>query len=175
MLCIINKPGWPYQCYLEAKDARSVKPESQLSVNGAVEFSGKGQPTIQIPHKNPDEVQFPLWQRILPDASTLVPIGTFNAGLLKKLLTALQRDTTSSVSIYARSDNRGAPILLANEAGDAGVIMPLTPNDGLTNFPNHVYEAAGLSIQTDPPLAPPHNQSMDGILLAEPPPDDQEE
>jgi hypothetical protein len=156
LLCVLNMPGWPYQCYLEAKQVKCAKDEAELAINGKVSFVSKtpgAQTEVTIQHSNPDEITFPKWQTILPDAALIQPVATLNIALLKRLLCALQRSPESSVTVYVRPDDCLSPIMVCNEAGDLGLLMPLGLGENDTpgcHFPAAVYQAFQRAIQTIP-------------------------
>lgn len=159
MLCLINAPGWPYHCLLEPKTVRSVPNDARLAINGAVQFvsrqPGCGEATIAVPHQDPDDVPYPRWQSVLPEARNLQPVATVSLALLRKLLAALQRTPESSITIYANADNCLTPVLLANENGDLGLLMPcgVGENDEpACHFPAAAYEALGLQSKALPPV-----------------------
>jgi hypothetical protein len=156
LLCVLNAPGWPYQFYLEAKDAKCVHDDAELNVNGRVLFVSRkpgGEAELALPHSNPDEVRFPSWQHVLPDASRLQPVATLNIGLLKRLIGSLQRTAESVVTVHVRPDDCLSPVMLCNEAGDLGLLMPIGPDGNETpgsHFPEAVYQALRKDPQTIP-------------------------
>jgi hypothetical protein len=158
MLGVLNMPGWPYQCYLEAKQVKCAKDEAELAINGKVSFVSRtpgAQTEVTIQHSNPDEITFPKWQTILPEAALIQPVATLNIALLKRLLCVLQRSPESSVTVYVRPDDCLSPVMLCNEAGDLGLLMPLSLNDDKVpgcHFPAAVYQAFQRSIETLPPV-----------------------
>ena len=175
MLCLVNAPGWPYHFLLEPKALKSVPHDARLAINGAVQFTsrqpGCGESTIAVPHQNPEEVPYPKWHSVLPEAGNLQPVATVSLALLRKLLAALQRTPESSITMYANPDNCLAPVLLANENGDLGLLMPCgvgENNEPACHFPAAAYEALGLQSKALPPvfilpptsrLAPPDGQT----------------
>ena len=159
-------PGWPYNCYLEAKQVKCAKDEAELAINGKVSFISKtpgAQTEATIQHSNPDEITFPKWQTILPEASLVQPVATLNIALLKRLLCALQRGPESSVTVYVRPDDCLSPVMLCNDAGDLGLLMPFVPEeDGKPGcyFPTAIYQAYQRDIQTIPLAWIPKTASM---------------
>jgi len=41
LLCVLNMPGWPFHCFLEAKQVKCAKDEAELAINGKVSFISK--------------------------------------------------------------------------------------------------------------------------------------
>jgi hypothetical protein len=175
MLCLVNAPGWPYHCLLDPKTVRNVPNDARLAVNGAVQFisrrPGCGEATIAVPHQDPEEISYPKWHSVLPEAGNLQPVATVSLALLRKLLAALQRQPDSSITIYANLDNCLAPLLLTNEDGDLGLLMPHgvgEDHEPRCHFPAALYQALGLQSRTLPPVfilpprprpAPPDGQT----------------
>lgn len=172
MLCAINAPGWPYHCFLEAREVKRALDEAELAINGKVMFVSRkngAEAQLTIAHNNPDEVNFPKWQTILPEAQALQPVATLKIALLKGLLTALQRDPESVVTVFARPDDCLSPVMLGNEAGDLGVLMPIGMSENDTphsHFPEAIYKAFQRDTQTIPlawiPRRPLHQQQPEG-------------
>jgi len=155
LLCFLNAPGWSYQCYLEPRSLKNVPNDAKLTVNGAVQFVSSQQTVLAVPHENPDQVTFPKWQSVLPEACNLQPIATVDITLLRKLIAALQRGPESSITIYAKPDDCLSPVMLVNEAGDLGLVMPVMQDQGrepLCHFPTTVYQALRLDTKTLPPV-----------------------
>lgn len=160
ILCMLNRPGRDERLYLDAKEAKSVPKASQLAINGTVEVVAEqrdGEMRTTLEHVGPESALFPRVTSVLPEAVNLVPIGVFEIAELKKLLSALQADSETEVTFYARCDTRKGACLLANEQGDMGLIMPLVnkkrrrdPGD----FPKAIYEALGKDTEAAPHLAP---------------------
>jgi len=180
MLCLVNAPGWPYHCLLDPKTFRDVPNDARLAVNGAVQFltrkPGCGEITTVVPHQDPDEIPYPKWHSVLPEAGNLQPVATVDPALLRKLLAALQRTPESSITIYANADNCLAPVVLANENGDLGLLMPqgvAESDEPRCHFPTALYQALGRESRTLPPLfiLPPRPQPVpsDGQTPARPP------
>jgi hypothetical protein len=157
LLCVVNAPGWQYHCFLEPRNIKKVPSDAKLSINGAVQFAGRGrgceQTTLVVPHENPTEVTFPKWQSVLPEACNVQPIVTLDISLLRRLVAALQRAPESSITIYAKPDDCLSPVMLVNEAGDMGLVMPVMQDQGrepLCHFPTTVYQALRLDTKTLP-------------------------
>ena len=183
MLCLVNAPGWPYHCLLEPKDLKNVPHDAKLAINGTVQFvrcqPGCGDTTIAVPHEDPKEVPYPKWHCSLPEAGNLQPIATVNITLLRKLLAALQRTPESSITIYSNPDNCLSPLLLANDDGDLGMLMPCgvgENGDPHCHFPVALYQALGRESATLPPVfippaipapagqSPDHPDASNGLL-----------
>ena len=166
LLCVINAPGWPYHCLLDPKDLKKIDSDAALSVNGSVQFTSTAHNAAVVPHKNPDEVSYPRWQKVLPEACCLQPMTTLNIAYLKRLLSALQRTPESSVTLYVRPDECTAPILLCNEAGDMGILTPITFERGnapVCHFPTDIYRHTGRASET---LSPVFTVPIEGELPA---------
>ncbi len=156
ILIAINAPGQDFTGYVEAKDIKAIANASEMSVNGSVQFVSTNQgakTSTTVPHKTAKDINFPKWPKILPDAENLAPIGTFGIPELKAILTALAIDIHQTVTIFARTDNPKAQILLANSSGDLGVVMPVVEkmnrdSQPLAHFPKAIYEAHGKSTET---------------------------
>jgi hypothetical protein len=164
MLAVLNAPGWPYQFYLEGRDVRRLEDDAELNVNGRVFFVNQktGQTEVTVPHRNPNEVNYPAWSDVLPEAQVLQPVATLNITRLKRLIATLQRAHESAVTLYVRPDDCVSPVLFCNEAGDLGVVMPIgaDENEGpLCYFPKAIYQAFKKGTQTIPaawiPRVPP--------------------
>ena len=110
-----------------------------------------------VPHKNPDEVNFPTWQRVLPEAAELQPIITVNLAQLKRLLAALQRTPESTVTLHVRPDDASAPMMLCNEAGDLGMLTSVIQDEAnpVSHFPLAIYQAFNRDTQTQPMVIRP--------------------
>jgi hypothetical protein len=155
LLAVLNAPGWPYQFYVDATNVKHLEDDAELNVNGKVFFVSRksGQSEVAVPHSNPDEVNFPVWQGVLPEAQFLQPVATLSIGMLKRLLTALQRTPDSRITLYVRPDDCLSPVMLCNESGDLGLLMPLGVEDDeapACNFPTAVYQALKKDTQTIP-------------------------
>ncbi|MGD0088287.1 MAG: hypothetical protein ABSE73_00010 [Planctomycetota bacterium] len=163
LLCVLNAPGWPYQCYLEPRSLKGVPNDAKLAINGAVQFVGRGQTMMVVPHENPDQVTFPKWQSILPEACNMQPLATLNASLLRTLVSALLRTPDSSLTLYAKPDDCLSPVMLVNEAGDLGLMMPVMQDEGrepLCYFPTTVYQALRLDTKTLPAVFIPRTPKV---------------